>query len=228
MYCLPQGYTYKSFIATSDGGFLAYSHENVLIKFNAQKTIDWTYSFPSNNINYLMKETSDGNFLISGMFELLLADNQTNSYAAKINPQGNLIWEINYGNEQNEFPFSIGEYSDGNFFLVAHIVTGKNNFMFTTITYNQRYKAIIQRMLPLLLASLAANIIWAQDAAEADAPAAPKEVFYDSTVAYVLLTVIGLLALVIYMLGNVFVLAIKTKWSRKNNPVQEKQLHLLS
>ena len=126
MYCLPQGYTYKSFIATSDGGFLAYSHENVLIKFNAQKTIDWTYSFPSNNINYLMKETSDGNFLISGMFELLLADNQTNSYAAKINPQGNLIWEINYGNEQNEFPFSIGEYSDGNFFLVVNRVSTGN------------------------------------------------------------------------------------------------------
>ena len=87
--------------------------------------------------------------------------------------------------------------------------------MFTTITYNQRYKAIIQRMLLLLLASLAANIIWAQDAAEADAPAAPKEVFYDSTVAYVLLTVIGLLALVIYMLGNVFVLAIKNKMEQE-------------
>ncbi|MEO0065873.1 MAG: hypothetical protein RI983_1199 [Bacteroidota bacterium] len=87
--------------------------------------------------------------------------------------------------------------------------------MFTTITYHQRYKAIIQRVLLLLLASLAANIIWAQDAAEAAAPAAHKEVFYDSTVAYVLLTVIGLLALVIYMLGNVFVLAIKNKMEQE-------------
>lgn len=94
-------------------------------------------------------------------------------------------------------------------------MTDKNNFMFTTITYHQRYKAIIQRVLLLLLASLAANIIWAQDAAEAAAPAAHKEVFYDSTVAYVLLTVIGLLALVIYMLGNVFVLAIKNKMEQE-------------
>ncbi len=87
--------------------------------------------------------------------------------------------------------------------------------MFTTITYKQNYKAAFQRMLLLLLASLAANIIWAQDAAEAAAPAAPKDVFYDSTVAYVLLTVIGLLALVIYMLGNVFVLAIKNKMEQQ-------------
>ncbi|BDQ10986.1 cbb3-type cytochrome c oxidase N-terminal domain-containing protein [Sediminibacterium sp. TEGAF015] len=87
--------------------------------------------------------------------------------------------------------------------------------MFTTITYNQNYKAIIQRMLLLLLAMLAANIIWAQDAAAA--PAAPKDVFYDSTVAYVLLTVIGLLAIVIYMLGNVFVLAIKNKMDQEKH-----------
>lgn len=87
--------------------------------------------------------------------------------------------------------------------------------MFTTITINQNYKAIIQRMLLLLLAILAVNIIWAQDAAAAAEPAAPKDVFYDSTVAYVLLTVIGLLAIVIYMLGNVFVLAIKNKMDQE-------------
>ena len=87
--------------------------------------------------------------------------------------------------------------------------------MFTTITINQNYKATIQRMLLLLLAILTVNIIWAQDAAAAAEPAAPKDVFYDSTVAYVLLTVIGLLAIVIYMLGNVFVLAIKNKMDQE-------------
>ncbi|MEY4646606.1 MAG: hypothetical protein RIQ98_442 [Bacteroidota bacterium] len=75
--------------------------------------------------------------------------------------------------------------------------------MSTTLSYFKYQKAFMQKLLLLLFASLAANIIWAQDAAKEVAPVA-KDVFYDSTVAYVLITVIGLLAMVIFMLGNVF------------------------
>ncbi len=89
-------------------------------------------------------------------------------------------------------------------------MTDKKMYMLTTISYFNKQKALMQKLLLLLLASLAANIIWAQDAAKEAAPVA-KDVFYDSTVAYVLITVIGLLAMVIFMLGNVFILAIKNK-----------------
>ncbi|TAF57070.1 MAG: hypothetical protein EAZ62_00025 [Sphingobacteriia bacterium] len=61
-----------------------------------------------------------------------------------------------------------------------------------------------------LLLLLAGWPVLAQDAAPA-APIPPKEVFYDSTIAYVLLAVIALLAAVIYMMGNVFILAIKNR-----------------
>jgi cytochrome c oxidase cbb3-type subunit 3 len=89
-------------------------------------------------------------------------------------------------------------------------MTDKKIYMLTTISYFKKQKVFMQKLLLLLLASLAANIIWAQDAGKEAAPVA-KEVFYDSTVAYVLVTVIGLLAVVIFMLGNVFILAIKNK-----------------
>lgn len=89
-------------------------------------------------------------------------------------------------------------------------MTDKKMYMSTTLSYFKYQKAFMQKLLLLLFASLAANIIWAQDAAKEVAPVA-KDVFYDSTVAYVLITVIGLLAMVIFMLGNVFILAIKNK-----------------
>lgn len=82
--------------------------------------------------------------------------------------------------------------------------------MLTNIFCFKNQKAMLQKMLLLLVASFAVNVLSAQDAAKKAVPVA-KEVFYDSTVAYVLVTVIGLLAMVIFMLGNVFILAIKNK-----------------
>jgi cytochrome c oxidase cbb3-type subunit 3 len=89
-------------------------------------------------------------------------------------------------------------------------MTDKKNNMLKNIPYLNKQKAFMQKGLLLFIASFAVNILSAQDAAKEAAPVV-KEVFYDSTVAYVLVTVIGLLALVIYMLGNVFILAIKNK-----------------
>lgn len=89
-------------------------------------------------------------------------------------------------------------------------MTDKKIFMLTNIPYQNNPKAFMQKGLLLFIACFGANILTAQEVAKEAAPAV-KEVFYDSTVAYVLVTVIGLLALVIYMLGNVFILAIKNK-----------------
>ena len=82
--------------------------------------------------------------------------------------------------------------------------------MLTKLPFLKQSKTMMPKTLMLFVASLFANLLHAQDAAKEAAPIA-KDVFYDSTVAYVLVTVIGLLAIVIYMLGNVFILAIKNK-----------------
>lgn len=82
--------------------------------------------------------------------------------------------------------------------------------MLTNIPYLKNQKAVMQKGLLFFIASFTANSLFAQDAAKEAVPIV-KKVFYDSAVAYVLVTVIGLLALVIYMLGNVFILAIKNK-----------------
>lgn len=82
--------------------------------------------------------------------------------------------------------------------------------MLTKLPFLKQSKTMMPKTLMLFVASLFVNLLHAQDAAKEAAPIA-KDVFYDSTVAYVLVTVIGLLAIVIYMLGNVFILAIKNK-----------------
>lgn len=94
--------------------------------------------------------------------------------------------------------------------------------------YLKNQKAFMQKGLMLFIVSFVANILFAQDAAKEAAPVV-KEVFYDSTVAYVLVTVIGLLALVIYMLGNVFILAIKNKmdFDKQNSTVKTTALTVL-
>lgn len=82
--------------------------------------------------------------------------------------------------------------------------------MLTKLAFLKQSKTMMSRTLMLFVATFFVNMLHAQDAAKEAAPIA-KDVFYDSTVAYVLVTVIGLLAIVIYMLGNVFILAIKNK-----------------
>lgn len=82
--------------------------------------------------------------------------------------------------------------------------------MLTKLAFLKQSKTMMSRTLMFFVATFFVNMLHAQDAAKEAAPIA-KDVFYDSTVAYVLVTVIGLLAIVIYMLGNVFILAIKNK-----------------
>lgn len=89
-------------------------------------------------------------------------------------------------------------------------MTDKQNDMLTKLSILKKINTMMPKMLMLFVASFFVNMLQAQDAAKETAPVA-KEVFYDSTVAYVLVTVIGLLAVVIFMLGNVFILAIKNK-----------------
>jgi cytochrome c oxidase cbb3-type subunit III len=90
------------------------------------------------------------------------------------------------------------------------LMTDKQNDMLTKLSILKKINTMMPKMLMLFVASFFVNMLQAQDAAKETAPVA-KEVFYDSTVAYVLVTVIGLLAVVIFMLGNVFILAIKNK-----------------
>ncbi len=90
------------------------------------------------------------------------------------------------------------------------LMTDKQNDMLTKLSILKKINTMMPKMLMLFVASFFVNMLQAQDAAKDTAPVA-KEVFYDSTVAYVLVTVIGLLAVVIFMLGNVFILAIKNK-----------------
>ncbi|MDP1842925.1 MAG: cbb3-type cytochrome c oxidase N-terminal domain-containing protein [Sediminibacterium sp.] len=95
-------------------------------------------------------------------------------------------------------------------------------------TYHQTLKGKAIRLMATVVFMISTISLFAQTTDAAAAPAAAKDVFYDSTFAYTLLGVTVLLAAVIYVLGNVFILAIRNKIAEeKKNGTINKALSLL-
>ncbi|HJV19967.1 MAG TPA: cbb3-type cytochrome c oxidase N-terminal domain-containing protein [Sediminibacterium sp.] len=98
--------------------------------------------------------------------------------------------------------------------------------------YQQLLKRKVIYLLALLLSVCTGGSLSAQaaDAAAAAEPAKAPEVFYDSIFAYTLLGVTVLLAAVIYVLGNVFIMAIRNKIAeqKKNGTFAKVAILILS
>lgn len=62
---------------------------------------------------YFMIETKDNNYLISGR------DGNSDSYLAKFNSEGNLIWSKSYMSSNYETAYSVGETADSNYIFVS-------------------------------------------------------------------------------------------------------------
>lgn len=115
--------------ATQDGGFLISGHKTTpgsgistngwVAKLNASKVIEWEREISSPDAIRLQTATqiTDGNFLIAGHKEY---DNGTSDfYLAKIDIQGNLVWEKEYGGSENEDVWAVNELVTGNYIFAG-------------------------------------------------------------------------------------------------------------
>lgn len=117
-------------VATQDGGFLISGHKTTpgsggisrngwIAKLNASKVIEWEREISSPDAIQLQTatQTTEGNFLVAGHKEY---DNDTSDfYLAKIDIQGNLVWEKEYGGSENEDVWAVTELVNGNYIFAG-------------------------------------------------------------------------------------------------------------
>ncbi|MEL1247146.1 T9SS type A sorting domain-containing protein [Flavobacterium helocola] len=121
-YPIQGGSGFNSIIDTNDGGLLI-SSQNIVTKLNAQKEIQWSTGVHYENIFTSLLETSDGHFLAVGVGYANrdeLEESQTGlCYYVKIDSNGNILWEKNFGapNATLEGVSTVKEMTNGNFLL---------------------------------------------------------------------------------------------------------------
>ncbi len=104
----------------------------------------------------------------------------------------------------------------------------KINMILKLKTYHQMLKSKAIQLMAIALLLVSTNSLFAQAADAASTPVKAQNVFYDSMFAYTLLGISVLLALVIYVLGNVFILAIRNRIAeQKKNGTLHKAASLL-
>ena len=117
-------------VATQDGGFLISGHKTTpgsggisrngwIAKLNASKVIEWEREISSPDAIQLQTSTqiTDGNFLVAGHKEY--NDATSDFYLAKIDIQGNLVWEREYGGSESEDVWAVTELVNGNYILAG-------------------------------------------------------------------------------------------------------------
>ncbi len=128
-------------IQTADSGFLMIgssesadfditdskgSYDFWVVKVSATGVKEWTKSYGGVEIDvaYGITATADGNYLIAGDTRSLDQDVSQNNgnadmWLIKISPNGNLIWEKNFGGSQFDSAKDIIPINDGNFLITG-------------------------------------------------------------------------------------------------------------
>jgi hypothetical protein len=129
-------------IQTADGGYLTLGYTNSnngdvtgnhgsydlwLVKTNATGALEWQKTFGGTGAEYgnQIIETNDGNYAILGSATSIDGDLTDNNglfdyWLFKINPEGNIIWQKNYGGSQNDRGQGISKTDDNGFILTGY------------------------------------------------------------------------------------------------------------
>jgi len=128
----------RQMIKTKDNGYIAiaFAEDIYVIKFDSNFNIIWNKYYGGSKKDYAESiiEDSQGNFLILGESESINGDIQHNNgsydvFLIKIDTNGNLIWNKNYGGSGYEGisqDNALIETNDGNFIFVGY--TTSNDF----------------------------------------------------------------------------------------------------
>ena len=117
----------RGIISTADGGFMVVGDTSSygagwsdvwLIKMDADGAASWnqTIGGSANDSGRSVKETGDG-FIVAGNSESF-GDTLVDGYVAKVDPEGELLWEKTYGGASDDYAESI-ELFNGEGYLVT-------------------------------------------------------------------------------------------------------------
>lgn len=116
-------------LQTLDGGYLligSMADENELsnmyvLKTNSTGDITWHVTLGDSLNDYAssFSMSEDQSILVAGT-TTLVANNNTNAFAAKISSNGNILWENNYGSSNNEQIEDVIETNDGGYMLAGY------------------------------------------------------------------------------------------------------------
>ena len=128
-------------VQTPDGGFIVVGgtvsfdvdvsgnkgFEDVwVIKINENGSLEWSKTFggSQNEKAEAIEPTSDGNYVIAGYSDSNDDDVDSNNgdfdfWLLKINGNGDLIWENNYGGSLSDWGFDVKQMADGGFLMVG-------------------------------------------------------------------------------------------------------------
>lgn len=139
----------SSVVQTPDGGYIVaggavsfdvnvvgnHGEEDVwVLKLDSQGQLEWgkTFGGSLNERAESIVPTLDGNYLLAGYSESFDDDVNDNFgdfdyWAIKIDINGNLLWENNFGGSQSDFCFDAKTTSDGGFILVGSTFSNNQN-----------------------------------------------------------------------------------------------------
>ena len=104
-----------------------------VVKINIDGTLVWekSFGFSGADQSYIIKQTSDGNFLLGGSLDVTASGGQGNSktskrhaggdyWLLKIDTKGNKLWSRYYGGQFTDTLLDISETENGNYILTGY------------------------------------------------------------------------------------------------------------
>ena len=81
--------------------------------------VQWekTFGGSSLDVGLSVQQTSDGGFIIAGVYPILWCSQMTNVYLVKTDPNGNLLWQKTFGGSSDDYGHSVQQTSDGGFII---------------------------------------------------------------------------------------------------------------
>ena len=120
------GYAFSA-INSAVGGDVGFNNGSVdywLVKIDGAGTIEWEQSYGGGGIDqvYTMDLTNDGGFVLAGYSNTANGDVSTiygknDIWVIRLDANGNILWNRNYGGTDSEFGFSIDALDDGRFII---------------------------------------------------------------------------------------------------------------
>jgi hypothetical protein len=122
-----------NFRQTSDGGYIGISTlpgvilglDFGVVKLDSEGNIQWSRAYGGNgawDVPYSIHETSDGGFVVVGVTNSFSSTNinDTNIWVLKLNSQGDIIWQKEYGvPNATDYAFSSIQTPDGGYIIVG-------------------------------------------------------------------------------------------------------------
>lgn len=123
------GYIIGGTARSNDGDVTGYKgwEDYWIVKIDGSGTLQWqkTLGGTKDDIARSIVQTADGGYIVAGYSNSTDGDITNNKggfdhWVAKLNASGTLVWQKNFGGDQDDRGFSLGKTSDGNYILAGN------------------------------------------------------------------------------------------------------------